>query len=279
MTNRDVLAILSSAAYNSVHFDRTAGCWKYRDPHDPEAPELLLRGVSCTLRARCWSKYNYHAAERATTIPAACRVPTGVRSARQGKNRGSAVHEQLHAIAALGFPAAQRMFVAERVHIQPIVTKLLDDFLARQWRLVCSELPVFDERPAMRYGSAIDLVCEHKATGKLMLLELKTGGDNYRHNWNARMERELQPYAIMNTPTNQAKVQLLAYKALFERCYPAQAVNVVSFAVVFVSEASPKPVYELLTDDDIKLQPYVMAALAGATADHAAPKRAAKRRK
>jgi hypothetical protein len=262
--NPKLRAIIDGAEYKAARFDVQRACWTYK-PADAKTA-VVLRGVRRLLGEHCWPHYDYKTALRHTPQPPSTRVSSGVRSARGGRNRGSAVQEQLHAIAAHGFQLARQMYAAKQIEILDLVVKLLCDFGKRNWHLVCAELPVYDERDALRVGSSIDLVCQRKSDAKLVLLELKVGGDNYRSSWNRCMENELAPYGVHNSPTNQAKIQLIAYKALFERCYRRYvgADDIFGYAVVFLSEACENPVYVPLGDNDFVLQPVVMCALSAA---------------
>lgn len=268
-----IRAILRSREYCSSKFDPVLGCWTHKDcavAADEPAPKTTrLRGITKPLRNRLWSRYSYKDAERVMPTASSRRVRTGVRTAKGGRRRGSAVHQQLHAVAAFGYDTACAMYRSKCIEMLPLVVKLLDDFRRRGWTLVCAELPVYDEREPLRIGSAIDLVCRQNSDGRLLLLELKVGGDNYRYKANAYMENELARLKIHNSPTNQAKIQLLVYKALFERCYgryvPQSAVA--GYSVVYLGESAP-PVYVPLKAADFALQPLLISALsAGREAD------------
>jgi hypothetical protein len=241
------------------------------------ATNARLRGVRRLLSERLWPDYDYERAEKINgATPAARRVTTGVQNASQGRQRGSAVHEQLHAIAAHGFEAARRLYEAKSIAILEPVARLLASFLERKWRVVCAELPVYDERDPLRVGSSIDLIAEQKADGRLILIELKVGGSNYLHKGNLFMQNELRDARIPNSPANQAMLQLLAYKALFERCYRTHvnvAADVAGYYVVYVDDHAVA--YHALLPEVAALQPRVVVALSrpAAPATPAAAKR------
>ena len=223
-------AIYQSKAYEAVKFVPKERCWVLSEPH------TRLRGVRSTLQRRAWPSYDYKSAEKNCPTPQSARVRTGVRSARGGSARGAAVHEQLHAIAAHGLKAAQRMYKAKNIDMEPLAIDVLKNFAQQNLVLVGAEMPVYDARAPLRMGSAIDLICKDKKDGRLVIIELKVGGDNYFKKYNAYMENELAPLKIENSPLNQALLQLTVYKMLFEQCYGdyVQPHQIESYRVVYV---------------------------------------------
>ena len=177
------------------------------------------------------------------------------------------MHEQLHAVAAHGLARAQQMYASKRVDMEPLVIDVLNDFAGKGLVLVGAEVPVYDEREPLRVGSAIDLICKHERDNRLVIVELKVGGDNYYRKYNAYMEKDLFAFRIENSPLNQALMQLTAYKALFERCYGAyvQAHQIESYRVVFVGPSGVH--HQHLSVDAVQpIQSTVMRMLASSGA-------------
>jgi len=270
--------ILGSVEFKSAKFCIQRRCWLYvsasektrssdSDESTPSKPPpaVVLRGVRRLLGEKLWSKYNYKRAERINPTQLSYRVPTGVRSANGGRNRGSAVHEQLHLIAAHGFKMARTMCEARRYEIHPFVEILLKDFYDRGLKLVCAELPVYDERDPLRCGSSIDLIVMRKSDSKIALIELKVGGDNYYNKGSGYMEGPLAKYGIVNSPLNQAIIQLLAYKSLFWRCYGkyVKSEEVFNYMVIFLSASGVH--YSPLHAEMSKIAPDVLLAISNAS--------------
>lgn len=129
-------ALYGSAACKAVRFDTQRLSWATTDGN------RALRGVRRVLSERLWSAYDYEKAERLQPTPRARQVTTGVRGARGGRNRGSAVHEQLSAVAAMGWAQARAFYAARRVDMEPLAIKLLQDFHERGWKLVGADVPI-----------------------------------------------------------------------------------------------------------------------------------------
>lgn len=229
-------AVFFSDAYRSVIFDETHNCWKEVQTN------RFLSGVRRTLENECWPSYDYFAAERNLPTRADMRVATGIASgrrattaARRGRARGTQVHTQLQLVANHGEAHMRRECALQRRPVHKFVTRILQEFKARHWTLVASEVPVFNAR----YGSSIDLVCVNESTQRLILIELKVGGDNYYQKYNARLEGFLAATGYSNCPLMQAMVQVSAYRVLFEQCYahvlPPYAVS--ATCVLFVGES------------------------------------------
>lgn len=255
-------ALYASDAYKAVKFDTQRRSWATVDGN------RALRGVRRVLAERLWPSYDYKRAESIQPTPRTRRVLTGVRSARGGRNRGSAVHEQLSAVAAMGWQQAQQFYAARSVEMEPLVVLLLQNFHDKGWKLVGADVPVYDERAELRVGSAIDLVCARRTDGALVFLELKVGGDNYWYKGSGPMERELAAKNVDNSPLNQALMQLLAYRALFTRCYThiVPPTLIAGWAVVFLGLSGVK--YVPLREPTVReLQPLVISALLNSEAE------------
>lgn len=229
-------ALYSSDAYRSVVFDETHNCWQ----HVPT--KRFLKGVRRALEDECWPSYDYVAAEKNLPTNAALRVRTGIvagrrpsTAANRGRRRGTQVHAQLALVANHGVAGMRRICALERRPVHKFVTRILDEFKVRNWTLLASEVPVFNER----FGSSIDLICLNNNTQRLVLIELKVGGDNYYQKYNARLEGCLAHSNYSNCPLMQALVQVSAYRVLFEHCYahvlPPHFIG--SSCVLFVGES------------------------------------------
>lgn len=265
-------ALHGSAAYTDVvKFDTQRRSWATKEGN------IALRGVRRVLEERLWSNYDYKKAERSMPTPRARRVVTGVRSARGGRNRGSAVHEQLSAVAAMGWKTAQQFYAARKVEMEPLAVVFLKWAASKDWKLVGADVPVYDERPELRVGSAIDLVCARRTDGALIFIELKVGADNYWYKGSGVMMRELRDYEVDNSPLEQAKIQLLAYRALFTRCYGSivPAKFIAAWGVVFVGHSGTK--FVPITQREVQLmQQSVIRCFLNSEAEAKARARASK---
>jgi len=230
-------AVYAAKAHCAIYLDLRRGCWVSRKS------KLRLKGVRSTLSRECWPSYSYFAAERKNPTPASVRVSTGIKGgkrpqtmARRGSRRGRLVHQQLAMVAQRGFAAMRTHYEGKkRTPVHKFVRALCNHFEAQRWTLLASEVPVFNER----FGSSIDLVARNDRTQRLVLIELKVGGDNYHRKSNAHLEGVLASSGCCNSPLVQAQAQLCAYRVLLERCYAPliEPGMIGACCVVFVGES------------------------------------------
>jgi len=229
-------AAYEERAHSAIYFNPAQKCWVSADTR------RRLKGIRTTLTNECWPSYDYRQAERLHPTASSVRVKTGIRggkrprtAANRGQRRAKLVHEQLAKVAELGYAGMRRYFNNRRKPVHKFVRSLCNEFERQHWKLLASEVPVFNDR----FGSAIDLIVLNENTRRLVLLELKVGGDNYHRKCSGRLEGFLAPTDYDNSPLMQAHVQLCAYRVLFERCYSKYITpNMIgACCVVFVGES------------------------------------------
>ena len=183
-----------------------------------EGDEVALRGVTRLLRDTFWPDYDYRKAEQLSPTPKAARERTGLRSARHGRSRGNAVHEQLACWVNEGEEACRRRCARHHSRIHPFVHTIMRGLRDKStnMRPIWSEFIVFD--PSVGVASAIDLVCLAPNGVGLVLCELKSGGANYFDKASGSMHGPLSH--INNSPMHQAMVQVIVYKCMLQRRYP-----------------------------------------------------------
>jgi len=198
------------------------------------AKEVSLRGVTSLLRQVFWPDYDYKLAERLAPTARAAKVSSGLRAAHHGRNRGSAVHEQLACWVNEGEEACRRRCARMHSRVHPYVLTVVRGLKDKRvcMQPVWSEFIVFDA--SARLASAIDLVCLAPSGVGLVLCELKAGGANYFQKASGAMHGPL--VHMNNSPLHQAMVQVLVYKCMLERRYPELGDFVAGCCVVQVTE-------------------------------------------
>jgi len=98
----------------------------------------------------------------------------------------------------------------------------------RDLRPIQSQVVVCHEE--LRIGTAADLICRHNKTGRITILEIKTGYDGYYfHHTTHNM---LSPFTKMNdSPHNQHMIQLALTMSMYARVYGLKIQNLEAYVV------------------------------------------------
>jgi hypothetical protein len=240
-------------AEQHVEFRRNGrfSCWYSKG----EQGTMALAGVDRVLRERAWNDYDFAALKK--------------RRCKNSSNAdvGSLVHNEIELTAKLGIQAALQHFASVRGGAHRITRALLSYLAHENFELIDAEVCVFNIDRTCRIGSAIDLVCLNLSTGKLALVELKTGGESYDTlSTGVITHPNLQQFQIQNNAVEHAKMQLIVYFYLFQKCYghilPAN--SVANLFVLFVGT-------ERILDADISTTqvklygPYLLSFFSTAT--------------
>ncbi len=117
-----------------------------------------------------------------------------------GLIRGSEVHQQLEDFILLD----EKNFKKKHTTLHPWTKRILLFILDRDWQPLESEFNIFDKD--IKVGTSIDMVCVDKKTGKLIILEFKTGYSGYFDIADGFMEYPLN--YVPNTARDRAMLQL-----------------------------------------------------------------------
>jgi hypothetical protein len=82
-----------------------------------------------------------------------------------------------------------------------------------RWRPLRAEFDLYDQD--LRIGTSIDMICLNEKTGRLVLLELKTGYSDYWRSSDSRLLGSM--HRMNNSPCSLAVLQLLASTMLLLR--------------------------------------------------------------
>ena len=185
--------------------------------------EKTFRGLTRALHDVFWPDYAYQesiydATPRLKTKSSKGKKRGGglMAAQRNGLSRGTRTHRQLEDY--VNMPIEE--FLRENGKTLDVYTsKAIVAF--REWELVPlrAEVPVFDE--ATQVATSIDTLCMDKS-GALVLVEVKTGFDNYLMRGSGPMKGPLQ-FSYSNSPLNQAFLQALFSNELMNRCYGISA--------------------------------------------------------
>ncbi len=119
-----------------------------------------------------------------------------------GSIKGTSVHEELEDFILLD----KKNFLKKHQGLHPWSKRILKHITeVMNWTPLKSEFHVYDE--ALRIGTSIDMICVDNDTGKLILLEFKTGYKTYFENNDGYMDNSL--CLMKNSPLNWATIQLV----------------------------------------------------------------------
>lgn len=189
------------------------------DGSRPLAPPVRYCGVTRLLRQVCCPTYDYKLALAAAGLPKDARVKTGLRSAFQGRTRGELAHKQACVIVNSSGPdqahaALSAAFGPER---SLNAFNMLASLPHRGLRPVVAEFVDYYE--SVRMASAIDLLCVDRR-GRLVLIEMKNGGDNTFFDSNDTLKAPHQLRHRGNSQFVQACLQLALYRQMIVDHYP-----------------------------------------------------------
>ena len=169
-----------------------------------------MPGLTNQLKRVFWPDYSYDEAKKGANQ----KVPgTGVRSSREGLNRGKMVHRQLRDY----FNLDETKFHIKHPVLHPFTTNAMVSLTEYGLIPLRAELPIYGSGVA----TAIDAICLDKETSGLVLIEWKTGFDNYLLKGNAAMKGPLGG-RYSNCPLHQAFFQLAIEKHIVETHYGAR---------------------------------------------------------
>lgn len=196
-------ALLAHPDLAHIQFDAAARTFRHRGRVVPG----LLRPLKRTL----WPTYKYDLANDRATKRYTKRDPT-LRSAADGRKRGTRVHLQLEMLTNFGTAAIKKK---KKHALDEYTRKFLLALRNYKLRPVVSELTLYD--PALDIATKADLICLD-AQNRIVLVETKTG---YYASWDRACERMRGPAAhlLSDSPRNQALMQLLFTKRMIEQTY------------------------------------------------------------
>ena len=192
-------------------------CFRLRETGE-NATAKQLKGVTDLFKKHIFPHYRYRRRKDS--------APSGVRSAAEGRSRGSKVHKQIEEWANNGAETMEQRWGAKsradgRDRVMPMTRRFIEWAQRAQLRPVIAELIVCDAESGI--GSAVDLIMMSQ-NDQLVLIELKTGLDNFAehctvlHDGPLGSERmQVLGGVVTDCPRDQAFVQLLAYRAMLER--------------------------------------------------------------
>ena len=188
-----------------------------------------VSGLTKLLKARFYPNWSYAKAGTQNTekhtIKGGKRVGNGTDQAISQSVTLAIQHHLRPAVffqkAAL-LEAAKRLPLKPRMHLRRLFTRRLP-YLRWFWQSMerCDYTPVATQVPVahrcLDVGTLVDVVCKN-GQQQYVILEVKTGFDNYYTSSNATMKA---PFETMpNCPQNQHHLQLAATRAMFQMTFP-----------------------------------------------------------
>lgn len=184
---------------------------------------LLYKGLTRVLSRTCYPDYDYKKAKKKNRGNP--RQKTDLRNPRNGVARGSHVHRQIQTLVRGGMNlAALRVAGGSKARVHAHTQRF---FTALAKKGLIPFLSEFEDFYA-QYGiaSSIDLICLSEKTGRVCVVEIKTGGENYFCHSSAQLQNPPSLAAVDgNSPLNQAFLQLSVYYQMLVDHYPALALG------------------------------------------------------
>lgn len=162
----------------------------------------VISGLIPKLKELFWSTYEYKKQKYVKY--------GGERDVYGGLVRGTIVHNQLR---MYGNRCSEDEFKSQYVSLHEFTEKAIKALKIWKFKPIRSEYPVCDTK-FLGVATAIDMICLN-SSGKLILIEWKCGMANYFQQGNNSMDGPLKN--LNNCPLNQAYLQLLFTKAIFEK--------------------------------------------------------------
>lgn len=175
-------------------------------------PPRRFRGLRRTLKAACFPDYDYKRSLRVCPQFAGQKKATGLSRPQEGAARGKLVHDQLRLLVNGGGMAAIRAAYGANAGPCRELKSFLDALEYKGFVPVLSEFSDFYSQHGI--ASAIDLVVMSRKTGKVELIELKVGGDNYFRRSSGPLRAPAELRHLNNCPLNQAFLQLAFYRKM-----------------------------------------------------------------
>lgn len=196
--------------------------------------------------------------------PARRRAPYKQRAQTRGLLLGSRVDRQLQQVTAcmIDYPHLNLVDFLQKKNAPVLDSRLvvrhriqtLRGTLNKHTREIIRVLALRDLRPIqsqvvvcheeLRVGTAVDLVCRHNKSGRIVIIEIKTGYDGYY--FHHTVHNMLSPFTKLNdSPHNQHMVQLALTLAMYARVYGFKVQNLEAY--VIRSHAGGVTVYPLAT--------------------------------
>jgi hypothetical protein len=190
-------SFVSSERHNYIRFDEGSTSFKLKGKN---GVETTLPGLHKYLKKVFYPDYEYIRRKGDGT--------TGAGSLMGGLTRGKNVHDELMHFANMSKKEFEKAYKNGDIEVYTAKTILS----LREWGLkpVCSEVCVWNQSIATR----IDCIATNE-DGELILIEWKTGMDNYFERGNTSMHGILKD-KFSNCPMNQAHLQLLISRMMIE---------------------------------------------------------------
>ena len=198
-----ILELIARSGADGVDFDKEARSFRNRNGGGRPA------GLIPKLKRAFWP--NYQCAGTTSHKRFRRKKKTDIRHPSEGMRRGSAVHDQLELLTNGGPGALRRKQEALHAYTRKAVAGMK----VWKWRPRRAELTVFDR--VLNIATRADMLATG-AKGQLILLEFKTGYDNYFECGSGAMCGPLRQH-ISNSPKHQALLQLFFTRELIERNY------------------------------------------------------------
>lgn len=164
----------------------------------------VLSGLVPSLKKCFWPNVNKSTLLR---VPSSSKKQNEKKKTRSkgffyGSIKGTKVHRQIEDFVVLD----KKNFLKKHPCLHPWSKRILTHITEEmKWIPLKPEYHVYDED--LGIGTSIDMVCVDKSSGKLILLEFKTGYRNYFENNDGYMEHSL--CLMKNSPLNWATIQLV----------------------------------------------------------------------
>jgi hypothetical protein len=191
----------------NLNIKNTGGAYYYQNPATAQCQ--ILSGLLPSLRKTYYPQQKAPLRPRLKTTPRGTAKPPK-RGRFYGLMRGSDVHKEVADYIFLD----RAMFLKKHPSIH-ILTKQLMLYITEEmkWRPLRAEFDLYDQE--LRIGTSIDMICLNEQTGRLVLLELKTGYSDYWHLSDSKLLGGM--HKLSNSPCHLAVLQLLASTMLLLR--------------------------------------------------------------
>lgn len=223
---KPAIALVTNPLNERVH--HTNGAYFYVDPKSDK--HIILTGLLPSLKQCFWpnadirktltttpkkttymknkknEKKTYNNGRETTSVKKDSAAMNKGKGMFFGSIRGTQIHEQLADLVFLD----RKNFLKKHQGLYPWSKRIIDFITGEmKWIPFVSEHHVYDE--FLRIGTSIDMICIDPQSGRLVLLEFKTGyrssGKTYFENYDGFMENSL--HEMKNSPLNFATIQLV----------------------------------------------------------------------
>jgi len=255
---------MSSLAERFVHHPRHERCFFNKAAHKFYVDGKPWSGVHRPLK-KCFFPYS--------NSELACNQRTHTESKEtkkatrlKGSKRGSMIHHQLEAWIECENGKSKKSFASRIKKPHPFTIKVINACKEAGVKLLCAERIIFDED--LGIATSIDAVGVSIATGRLVLIELKTGFEGYAHvPQSGGTKSKTNPHPGKMAPplqewpdsaSNQWELQNLVMNLIVQKWYGVAAQDLISVVLWahdsgcgfrFISkaaEALANPIYSAL---------------------------------